>query len=141
MKIEEKSLLVFGSRSLNDCRVEVELKKFLDKSFYKYIITALDPNGVCERVKRYAKSCRHGIVLIQVGLDSKRANGMHEWRSKEALKIADHMLVLWDGKSKGTEGEIKMAKKMNVPTTIIRLNPIIDDDLNCFLDIESELNG
>jgi hypothetical protein len=48
---------------------------------------------------------------------------MHEARSIAALKMADHMLAIWDGKSKGTDGEIRMARKMGVPTTIIRLEP------------------
>ena len=85
--------------------------------------TALDPGGVCERVKHFAKASRLGITLIQVGLDEKRARGMHEARSIAALKMADHMLAIWDGSSKGTAGEIKLAKKMGVPTTIIRLEP------------------
>lgn len=46
---------------------------------------------------------------------------MHEARSITALKMADHMLAIWDGVSKGTAGEIKLAKKMGVPTTIITI--------------------
>lgn len=124
MKIEGKSLLVFGSRTLNDVRIEAEIVRFMEGSDYKYIITAIDPGGVCERVKHYAKACRHGAVLIQIGLDSSRGRGMHEARSIEALKMADHMLAIWDGKSKGTAGEIKLAKKMGVPMTIVILEPL-----------------
>lgn len=39
------------------------------------------------------------------------------------MKMADHMLAIWDGKSKGTAGEIRLANKMNVPTTIVIMNP------------------
>ena len=50
MKIEGKSLLVFGSRTLDDERVEAEVGKFIDGTDYRIIVTALDPGGVCERV-------------------------------------------------------------------------------------------
>lgn len=123
MNINGKSLLVFGSRTLDDSRIETVIANFMKGTDYKYIITALDPGGVCERVKHYAKKCRMGITLIQVGLDSAKARGMHYERSKQALQMADHMLAIWDGESKGTAGEILLAKKMNVPTTIKKLTP------------------
>ena len=124
MKIEGNSLLVFGSRTLDDERIEAEVGKFIDGTDYRIIVTALDPGGVCERVKHFAKASRLGITLIQVGLNQAHARGMHNRRSIAALKMADHMLAIWDGKSKGTAGEIALAKKMGVPTTIIRLEPI-----------------
>lgn len=46
---------------------------------------------------------------------------MHEARSIIALKMADHMLAIWDGKSKGTLNEIDLAEKMGVPTTVIKM--------------------
>ena len=130
MNITGKSLLVFGSRTLDDERVEAEIAKFIDGTDYRIIVTGLDPRGVCERVKHFAKASRLGITLIQVGLDKKRARGMHEARSIAALKMADHMLAIWDGSSKGTAGEIRLAKKMGVPTTIIRLEPRPEPSLN-----------
>ena len=146
MKIEGKSLLVFGSRTLDDERIEAEVGKFIEGADYRYIVTALDPGGVCERVKHFAKACRLGVTLIQVGLDQKRARGMHEARSIAALKMADHVLAIWDGSSKGTKGEIKLAKKMGVPTTIIRLEPIpsyasgMDCDMPNLAALLDELN-
>ena len=69
MNITGKSLLVFGSRTLDDERVEAEVAKFIDGTDYRFIVTALDPGGVCERVKHFATASRRGITLIQVGLD------------------------------------------------------------------------
>lgn len=141
MNIKGKSLLVFGSRTLDDIRIESEIGKFISGTDYHFIITALDPSGVCERVKHYAKSCRYGIILIQVGLNAARAQGMHEARSITALKMADHMLAIWDGKSKGTAGEIKLAQKMGVPTTVIILKPLPKDaDLNFELPTLDEMD-
>ena len=141
MNITGKSLLVFGSRTLDDERIEAEVAKFIDGTDYRIIVTALDPCGVCERVKHFAKKSRLGITLIQVGLDEKRARGMHEARSIAALKMADHMLAIWDGSSKGTAGEIKLAKKMGVPTTIIQLEPIPKPNLAALDSDMQDLNA
>jgi hypothetical protein len=130
MQINGKSLLVFGSRTLDDKRIEDEIAAFIEGTDYKFIITALDPGGVCERVKHFCKASRLGIVLIQVGLDEKRGRGMHEARSAKALEMADHMLAIWDGESKGTKNEIELAKKMKVPTTVIKLQPAPKPSVN-----------
>ena len=124
MKAAGKALLVFGSRTLDDGRIDALIGERVTAGGYRYLITALDPRGVCERAKHYAKTCRLGIVLVQVGLDEKRARGMHEARSVAALEMADAMLAIWDGKSKGTAGEIKLARKMGVPTEVVILNPV-----------------
>jgi hypothetical protein len=123
MRIEGAALLVFGSRTLDDQRVDELIDDVVRRGGYKYIVTALDPAGVCERVKHYVKTSRTGLILIQVALDAARAAGMHEVRSITALKLADHMLAIWDGRSKGTSNEIKLARKMRVPVTIKRLQP------------------
>ena len=114
---------MFGSRTLTDERVERECDKFTAGKNYRFIITALDPAGVCDRVKHWVKRARRGFVLIEISLDQSRARGMHEARSIVAMKLADHMLAIWDGASRGTAGEIKLAEKMGVPTTVITLRP------------------
>ena len=114
-------MLIFGSRTLDSYKVDEVILEFLNRSGYDFIITALDPDGVCQRVKHVAKTRKSGVVLIEVGLDEKRAQGMHEARSIIALKMADHMLAIWDGKSKGTLNEIDLAEKMGVPTTVIKM--------------------
>ena len=121
MKLEGRALLIFGSRTLDSYKVDEVILEFLSRSGYDFIITALDPVGVCQRVKHVAKTRKSGVVLIEVGLDEKRAQGMHEARSIIALKMADHMLAIWDGKSKGTLNEIDLAEKMGVPTTVIKM--------------------
>ena len=121
MKLEGRSLLIFGSRTLDSYRVDEVIEKFIEGGEYRFIVTALDPAGVCQRVKHVAKTQKSGVVLIEVGLDEKRAQGQHEARSITALKMADHMLAIWDGESQGTQNEIKLAKKMGVPTTVVKM--------------------
>ena len=128
MKLEGRSLLIFGSRTLDSYRVDEVIKKFLEGGEYRFIVTALDPAGVCQRVKHVAKTQKSGVVLIEVGLDEKRAQGMHEARSIFALKMADHMLAIWDGKSQGTLNEINLAEKMGVPTTVVKMKAWTEED-------------
>lgn len=146
MNLQGKSLLIFGSRSLADSRVDAAIGNFLTGSSYQFIITALDPEGVCERVRRYVKASRQGLVLIQTSLDQTRAQGMHDARSRRALEMADHMLAIWDGHSKGTRGEIILARRMRVPTSIIKLqtpgaaeSPDANDEFDFDLSDNAEL--
>lgn len=126
MNLKGKSLLVLGSRTLDDGRIEEALATFVEQNNFKIIVTALDQKGVCDRVNRYAKKCQNGITLIQIGLNKGMAGGMHEHRSIKALELADHMLAFWDGKSKGTKNEIEMAEKLGVPTTVVKLDNEFD---------------
>ena len=137
MNLKGKSLLVLGSRTLDDGRIEEALATFVEQNNFKIIVTALDPKGVCDRVNRYAKKCQNGITLIQIGLDNSMAGGMHEHRSIKALELADHMLAFWDGKSKGTKNEIEMAEKLGVPTTVVKLDNEFDLT-NLDIDFEDE---
>lgn len=95
MELRGKSLLVFGSRSLNDERVEAEIEKAVAAGGYDIIITALDPMGVCAQARHYAKASRRGLTLLQVGLDASHARGMWNKRSLKAIRMADHMLAIW----------------------------------------------
>lgn len=124
MKLEGRSLLVFGSRTIDDDRVDAEIEKHITAGGYTFVITALDPTGVCARARRWAKSSRKGLTVIQVGLDGSHARGMWNRRSLKALAMADHMLAIWDGVSDGTRGEIELARKKKVPTTIVRMKPL-----------------
>jgi len=140
MKIELKTLLIFGSRTLDDARVWDIIQQ--KAKGYDVIITALDPRGVCAVARQYAKASRDGFVLMAVGLDSKRAAGMHEARSIKALKMADKMLAIWDGRSKGTQNEIGLASKLNVPHEVITLTQVkkhVATDDEIISEIESVL--
>ena len=42
-------------------------------------------------------------------------------RNEEMVQMADSVLIIWDGHSKGTQYTLKYAKKMNKPTTIVQI--------------------
>jgi hypothetical protein len=66
---------------------------------------------------------------------------MHNQRSIAALKMADHMLAVWDGKSSGTKAEIALAQKMGVQTTVIRLEPVSRFDTSDMTSVLNVLTG
>ena len=41
-------------------------------------------------------------------------------RNEKMVDMADAVLVVWDGSSKGAEYTLKYAKKMNKPTTLVQ---------------------
>lgn len=141
MTLQAPALCVFGSRGLGDSRVDDLIDRHMQTGGYRVLVTALDPAGVCERARHYAKASRRNIILIAVGLDASRARGMHEARSIEALKLCDCMLAIWDGHSTGTGNEIRLAEKMGVPVIIERLELPDKPTEIAELDIDALLNA
>ena len=43
-------------------------------------------------------------------------------RNEQMVDMADAVLVVWDGNSKGTQYTLKYAEKMRKPTTLVKLN-------------------
>lgn len=43
-------------------------------------------------------------------------------RNKEMVDIADSVLIIWDGKSKGMTHTVKYAEKQNKPIVIVQIN-------------------
>jgi len=107
------SLLVFGSRTLSDERVNKIISDYVEANNIKHIITSYEPDGVCKVARELYLHKMTGITIILMSKDSKRAAGMYEDRSRRAIMAADKILFIWDGSSKGTLGEMRLAKKMN----------------------------
>jgi uncharacterized phage-like protein YoqJ len=51
-------------------------------------------------------------------------------RSKAILEHADFVVLIHDGKSKGTSNELKMIEKMGIPYKYYQLDPLSDFDLD-----------
>jgi tRNA(Ile)-lysidine synthase TilS/MesJ len=59
--------------------------------------------------------------------DKKKGRELHTVKDKAMAKDADYGLMVWDGKSKGTLGNIKEMKKLNKRFYVILNGKIIDD--------------
>jgi len=59
--------------------------------------------------------------------DNKKGRELHAVKDRAMAKDADYGLMVWDGKSKGTLGNIKEMKKLNKRFYVILNGNIIDD--------------
>jgi hypothetical protein len=112
-EIKPFSLGVFGSRTLKDERVKIIiLEKIIELKATK-IVTSQEPSGVCEVAQKVAK--QYGYPLQLHFLNEQYLRGMFEQRSKEIIRESDYVIVIHDGKSKGTLNEKILLEKTGVP--------------------------
>lgn len=106
-------LCVFGSRSLKGEKIQTLIDLIYHQTKATEIVTAAEPHGVCEEAREYAKLNK--IPLKAFEKDLARLAGMFHWRSVHAYEYADIVLIIHDGKSKGSKNEFDLAVKMGIP--------------------------
>lgn len=104
---------VFGSRTLKDERVKTIILEKIIELQPTLIITAQEPQGVCEVAQRVCKE--YGYPLQLHFLNMIYLRGMIEQRSKEIIAESDYLVIIHDGVSQGTANEKILAKKANKP--------------------------
>jgi hypothetical protein len=109
----EKSLGIFGSRSLSDDRVKILILEALNIGGYTKIITCFEPAGVSAVAKEVASQFGYPIQLHCLNLQYMR--GAFEQRSMEVIALSDAFLIIHDGKSKGTLNEKILCEKSRKP--------------------------
>lgn len=120
-------LAIFGSRTLYDHRVEMEIAQCINEHpEITTIVTADEPAGVCNVAQIYA---RKTVTPLQVHfLNPKRARGAFEARCLEILKFSDMALLIHDGESKGTANELEETRKAGKPYEYVVLEKSSDLD-------------
>lgn len=108
-------LAVFGSRTLTGERVKKHIAEAIATHNATCIVTAGEPRGVCAEARDYAR--HHAMPLLLFFCDPKRAQGMQEWRSVAVYENCDHVLLVHDGESRGTQNEYELAIKKQIPYT------------------------
>lgn len=97
--------IIAGSRTITDMSAVV---KAIAKSGFD--ITAIISGmaaGVDTLAVRYAM--QHGIELIKMPADWSLGRGAGYKRNIQMAEIADALIAIWDGTSRGTEHMIKIA--------------------------------
>lgn len=104
-----------GSRTLKDERVRIIILEEIEKHKPDVIVTHAEPEGVCEMVR---KICREKSIPLKLHfLNFKYLRGAFEHRSKAVLLDSDFSVFIYDGHSKGTSNEKKLADKMGLKST------------------------
>ncbi len=117
-------LLIVGSRSISDFDLSPYISNNIDT------IISGGAEGIDSLAEKYADFHRISKYIIRPRYDIYgRAAPLK--RNEQMVNMADEILIVWDGQSKGTQHTIKYAKKTNKKLTIIQ----------CYLMPHNSLNG
>jgi uncharacterized protein YozE (UPF0346 family) len=123
-------VIIAGTREFDDYE---KFKKFVTSIFddnifpehdEKIQIISRNANGVDKLGERYAKEYGYDLLLYPANWDKygKKAGPI---RNTEMVKIADCLIAVWDGQSKGTKDIINKAKANNLNIYMIKYKKIL----------------
>ncbi len=107
-------LLIVGSRSVTDFDLSPYISVDVDT------VISGGANGIDNLAEQYADLHRLSKYILrpQYNLYGRAAPLK---RNEQMVDIADAVLVIWDGRSKGTQYTLKYTKKKNKPITLVQL--------------------
>lgn len=107
-------LLIVGSRSVTDFDLTPYISAEIDT------IISGGAEGVDSLAENYADMKRISKFILRPRYDLYgRAAPLK--RNEIMVEMADAVLVIWDGHSKGTQYTLRYARKMNKPVTLVQL--------------------
>ena len=107
-------LLIVGSRSIT----KFDLSSYITKDADTVISGGA--GGIDSIAEQYADSHRLSKYIVRPRYDLYgRAAPLV--RNRQMVDMADAVLVIWDGHSKGSQHTLTYAKKMNKPVTLVEL--------------------
>ena len=107
-------LLIAGSRNIKS----FDLSPYVTNDTDTIISGGAD--GIDSIAEQYADSHRISKHIIRPRYELY-GRGAPLKRNKEMVDIADAVLIIWDGKSRGTEYTLKYAEKSNKPITLVKI--------------------
>ena len=106
-------LMIVGSRSITDFDLSPYIPEDVDT------VISGGAGGIDSLAEQYADLHRLSKYIIRPRYDLYgRAAPLK--RNEQVVDIADAVLVIWDGCSKGTQYTLKYAKKMSKPITLVK---------------------
>ena len=107
-------LLIVGSRSIQDFDLSPYIPPDTD------LIISGGANGVDTAAEEYADRKKISKVILrpQYQLYGKAAPLK---RNETMVELADTVLVVWDGVSRGTKYTAEYARKQDKPTTVVKI--------------------
>lgn len=107
-------LLIVGSRSIQDFDLSPYIPRQVDT------IISGGAEGIDRLAEHYADSHRLSKFIIRPRYEIYgRAAPLK--RNEQMVDIADAVLIIWDGRSKGTQYTWQYAKKRSKPITFVQL--------------------
>ena len=105
-------LLIAGSRSITDFDLAPYIPDGTD------LIISGGANGIDALAEKYADKKKISKLIVRPRYDLYGKAAPIK-RNETMVEIADAVLVIWDGKSKGTNSTINFAKKLNKELILI----------------------
>ena len=105
-------LLIVGSRSIDDFDLSAYVLPEVDT------IISGGARGVDSLAEQYADSRRISKYIIRPNY-ARYGRGAPIKRNYLMVDMADAVLVIWDGRSKGTQYILDYAEKNNKPLTVV----------------------
>ncbi len=107
-------LLIVGSRSISDFDLSAYITDDVDT------IISGGADGIDSLAEQYADIHHLSKYILRPRYELYgRAAPLK--RNKEMVDMADRVLIIWDGQSKGTQHTLKYTRKINKPTTLIQV--------------------
>ena len=107
-------LLIAGSRSIKDFDLSPHISDEVDT------IISGGAEGIDSLAELYADKNRLSKFIVRPRYELYgRAAPVK--RNKQMVDMADAVLIIWDGRSKGTLHTVKYAQKANKPLTLITI--------------------
>ena len=105
-------MLIVGSRSIKDFDLSPYIPKSVDT------IISGGAKGIDSLAEQYADLHRLSKYILRPRY-ALYGRGAPLRRNEEMVHLADAVLIIWDGHSKGTEYTLKYCKKMNKAITLL----------------------
>ena len=106
-------LLIVGSRSIKDFDLSPYISPDVDT------IISGGAGGIDSLAERYADMHRLSKYILRPRYKFY-GRGAPLKRNEEMVEMADAVLIVWDGRSKGTRYTLEYSKKTNKPITLVR---------------------
>jgi len=105
--------------------VDLLVQEYLLKKKYNNVIVYFTGENIRNNVGNWESN------KIIMGTDNKKGRELYTVKDKAMANDADYGLMIWDGKSKGTLGNINEMKKQNKHFYVILNGEIVDDNNFC----------
>ncbi len=107
-------LLIVGSRSITDFDLSPYISADVDT------VISGGAGGIDSLAEQYADLHRLSKYILRPCYNLYGRSAPLK-RSEEMVEMADAVLIIWDGCSKGTQYTLKYTKKIDKPITLIQL--------------------
>ena len=107
-------LLIVGSRSIGAFDLSPYVAEDVD------MIISGGANGIDRLAEEYADTHRLSKLILRPAY-ARYGKAAPLKRNEEMVDMADRILVIWDGRSKGTAYTVKYAQKTGKPVPLIQM--------------------